>query len=172
MGQHIFVVMKFSSTISFIVLFMTNIFAFGQDGKNDSTSRSVILFICEHGAAKSAIATAYFNKLSKEKALNYKAIFRGINPDTSLSSGAKKGLLLDGFDIKDWKPQLITQHDINNAVEIITLGCDSSITLEKHVHAWNGIPPVSKDYQEARNQIVDKVTIFIKELEQRQPGKK
>ncbi len=164
--------MKFSSTISFIVLFMTNIFAFGQDRKNDSTSQSVVLFICEHGAAKSAIATAYFNKLSKEKNLNYKAIFRGINPDTSLSSGTKKGLLQDGFDIKDWKPQLVTQHDINNAVEIITLGCDSSIDIEKHVHAWNGIPPVNKDYQEARNQIIDKVTIFIKELEQRQPGKK
>ncbi len=154
---------------------MTNISAFGQDKENDSTSRSVILFVCEHGAARSAIAAAYFNKLSKEKDLGYRAIFRGINPDSSLSPGAKQGLLQDGFDIKDWKPQELTQPDVNNAATIITFDCDSSISLEKsgkHVLAWNGVPPVSKDYQEARKQIADRVTILIKELEQKRNEEK
>src|SRR5438876_701713 len=127
-------------TISLAVLILSGNFSFcfGQTGKNDSSTTSIILFVCEHGAARSTIATAYFNKLAKEKGLNYTAIFRGINPDTSLSVETKKGLTEDGFDIKDWHPKSVTPIDINSASEIITLDCnlilkDSSI---RPVYQW------------------------------------
>jgi len=38
------------------------------------------VFICEHGAAKSVIAAAYFNKLAAERHLNFHAIARGLTP--------------------------------------------------------------------------------------------
>ena len=161
--------MKLIKIISFVLLIMTNNFSFGQNPKADSSAKPIILFVCEHGAARSTIAAAYFNKQAKEKNLNYEAIFRGTDPDTSLSPDTKKGLLRDGFDIKDWQPQLVTQYDINSASEIITFDCTVPMggSFEKPIYRWNGISPISKDYQVAKNQIVDKVTTLIKELEQK-----
>jgi len=162
-------VMKLIKIISFVLLIMTTSFSFGQNPNTDSSAKPIILFVCEHGAARSTIAAAYFNKLAKEKNLNYKAIFRGTDPDTSLSPDAKNGLLKDGFDIKDWQPQLVTQSDINSASEIITFDCTLPMegNFEKPIYRWNGIPPMSKDYQVAKDQIADKVITLIEELEQK-----
>ncbi len=49
------------------------------------TQTPIIVFVCEHGAAKSVIAATYFNKLANEKGLNLKAIARGTHPDQELS---------------------------------------------------------------------------------------
>jgi hypothetical protein len=40
-------------------------------------ARQRVLFVCLHGAAKSVIATAYFNKLARDRGLSYRATFRG-----------------------------------------------------------------------------------------------
>jgi hypothetical protein len=57
-----------------------------------------ILFICEHGAAKSVIAAAYFDKLAKERGLKYRAAYRGTNPDPTLAVAAVKGLKEDEME--------------------------------------------------------------------------
>jgi len=36
-----------------------------------------VVFVCTHGAARSPIAAAYFDKLAKENDLNFQAVFRG-----------------------------------------------------------------------------------------------
>ena len=64
---------------------------------NQTTNSNEILFICPHGAARSPIAAAYFNKLAKEKNLNYHAIFRGTEPDETLSTRTIEGLTSEGF---------------------------------------------------------------------------
>lgn len=81
---------------------------------------------------------------------------------------------MDGFDINGWQPQLVAQNDINSASVIITFDCTLPIegNFVKPVYHWNGIPPISKDYQVAKNQIVDKVIILIKELENEKKLKK
>lgn len=160
--------MKLIKFISVVLLIMTNSFSFGQTLKNDSSAKSIFLFVCEHGAARSTVAAAYFNKLANEKNLNYRAIFRGTDPDTSLTYETKKGLLKSGFDVKGWQPQPVTQYDINSASEIITFDCTLPMEsdIEKLIYRWNGIPPFSKDFEVAKNQIVDKVTVLIKKLEQ------
>ena len=44
------------------------------------TASPTVIFVCEHGAAKSVIATAYFNKLAAERGLKARATYRGVNP--------------------------------------------------------------------------------------------
>jgi arsenate reductase (thioredoxin) len=131
-----------------------------------ATLKPTILFVCEHGAARSVIASAYFNKLAVEKHLNYKAIFRGTNPDTLLTAGTTKGLTKDGFDTKKWKPTSVTQSDLNAATQVITFDCalPNSLQLNKPVSKWDSIPAISKDYDAARNKILERVKILIEEL--------
>ena len=129
-----------------------------------------VLFVCEHGAARSTIATAYFNKLAEEQGLNYRAIFRATNPDSTLMPATIKGLTEDGFDISNWTPKLVSQTDINSASEIVTFDCNipASDSSSKPLVQWNGIPPVSKDYNLARNRIVEKVQRLINDLAKKQ----
>ena len=44
-----------------------------------------IVFVCEHGAAKSLIAAAYFNMLAAGRGLPARATFRGVDPQDDLS---------------------------------------------------------------------------------------
>ena len=48
-------------------------FVHGQAVNKDvsSASRRTILFVCEHGAGRSAIAAAFFNRMAKEQSLSY-----------------------------------------------------------------------------------------------------
>ena len=63
-----------------------------------------VVFVCEHGAAKSVIATVYFNKLARERGLPYRATFRGTDPQAELSVSALAGLRADGVEIPEGKP--------------------------------------------------------------------
>lgn len=157
-------------------LLLLSVLSFGQTAKQHKKMKEIpaILFVCEHGAARSTIAAAYFNKLAKEQGLNYRAVFRGTDPDSVLSPSTKKGLAGDGFDVSNWVPELVSQTDVNGASQIVTFDCalpvkDSSV---KQVTQWNGIPPISKDYNLARNQIAEKVQQLINELTEKQKSKK
>jgi arsenate reductase len=148
-------------------LFVSNA-SFAQDLKDNAATEKqpTILFICEHGAAKSVIAAAYFDKLARERGLKYRAVFRGTNPDPTLAVAAVKGLKEDEIETNGWKPQLVTGGDLKAASMIVTLGCDlpGRDAVAGKVAEWNGIPSVSENYQAARDDIVKRVQRLVDEL--------
>lgn len=136
---------------------------FSQDTrKADST----IVFVCEHGAARSTIAAAYFNKLAREQGLKYRAVFRGTNPDSAIGAATKKGLELDGFKVAGWKPKAATKEDLENAARVVSLDCiiPQTHTPSKPVVQWTGIPLISVNYNAGRDTILKKVQALVAEL--------
>lgn len=136
----------------------------------NANQEPTILFVCEHGAAKSVIAAAFFNKLAMERGLKYRAIFRGTNPDPTLAPAAEKGLKEDGIDPNGWKPQMITKQDMNAATRIVALGCaiPEKDTVSGKLTEWNDIPSVSQNYDAARDDIVKRVQRLVDELTKKQ----
>lgn len=124
-----------------------------------------IVFVCTHGAARSPIAAAHFNKLAKDNELNFHAVFRGTEPDDVLSTATIGGLTSDGFDVSNWKPEKVSNQDIQKAYKVVTFDCSvpsensSALTAE-----WNGTPSISKDYSTARDAIYEHVEKLIAEL--------
>lgn len=139
-----------------------------------SFSQDTIVFVCEHGAARSTIAAAYFNKLAQQQGLNYRAVFRGNNPDSAVGTAAKKGLIADGFDVQGWKPAPADKQDFENAYRVVTLDCILPETHRpsKPVTQWKGIPSINADYNAGRDSIVKKVQALIAELSQKNTQKK
>src|SRR5712691_13543821 len=88
-----------------------------------STASPTIVFVCEHGAAKSVIATAYFNKLARERGLPFRATFRGTDPQAELSVAALKGLREDGIEVPAGRPTAITPTDVERATLVFAIGC-------------------------------------------------
>src|SRR3954462_14678712 len=87
-----------------------------------SSASPAIVFVCEHGAAKSVIATAYFNKLAAERKLPYRATFRGTSPQEALSVRAVQGLTADGVSVPSGAPTAIGDADIKTATHIFAIG--------------------------------------------------
>jgi protein-tyrosine-phosphatase len=161
--------MPFSKSRWGLILLMvalTSVSSHAQEIKEKSAEAPTILFICEHGAAKSVIAAAYFDQLARERGLKYRAAFRGTNPDPTLAVAAVKGLREDGIETNGWKPQLVTGGDLKAASMIVTLGCDlpGKDAVAGKVAEWNGIPSVSENYQAARDEILKRVRRLVDEL--------
>jgi arsenate reductase (thioredoxin) len=123
-----------------------------------------IVFVCEHGAAKSVIAAAYFNKLAKETDSDLRAIARGTHPDPELSPKAITGLREDDLIPTELVPQKLSLADIESAQRIITF-CELPEEYEQKasVEHWDGVPPVSEDYEKARDEIVERINGLLKQ---------
>ena len=122
---------------------------------------SRIVFVCEHGAAKSVIAAAYFNKIAREIGLSERAIARGTNPDSELSEKAVTGLMEDGLTSSESTPQKLSSEDLGIAKQVITFcKLPENYQHEKAIEYWDDVPPVSEDYERAR----DAILMHIKKL--------
>jgi arsenate reductase (thioredoxin) len=154
--------MRRSSLVAAILLFGV-VAALAQDRQENQT----ILFVCEHGSAKSVIAAAHFNRLAGQRKLPYRAIARGINPDPEIPQQVRVNLAKDGLDVTTWKPQLVVEKDVREAARIVTFGCKlpfpEKITAGKLVD-WQDVPSTSEDYERARTVIVDKIEALMKTL--------
>ena len=124
-------------------------------------NQPTILFVCEHGAAKSILAAAFFNKLAREKDLRLSAIARGTHPESELSSKTVAGLLADGLTPTETFPRILTREEIESAQRVVSF-CELPDEYRHNAATeyWDGVPPVSEDYEKSRDAIV----IHIKEL--------
>jgi protein-tyrosine-phosphatase len=127
---------------------------------------SAVVFVCEHGAAKSLIATAYFNNIAAERGLPFRATFRGAAPQEDLSVRAVAGLKGDGLVVPAGKPTAIGDSDITGATHIFAIGC----TLPEKARAsgksadWTDVPD-DQGYAPMRDAIVRHVIALLDELQ-------
>ncbi len=107
-----------------------------------SAQAPAVIFVCEHGAAKSVIATAFFNKIAAERGLRARATYRGVNPQADLSVSAMKGLKEDGLAVEERKPSLISQSDVDDATVIFAIGCTlpSNAKASGKANNWDDVP--------------------------------
>jgi protein-tyrosine-phosphatase len=124
-----------------------------------------VVFVCEHGAAKSVIAAEYFNKLSSERGFGTLAIARGTSPDLEFNPAALNGLKADGFSPPGGKPRRIAADDVAAARQVITFDAK----LPSHIHPaqhieWNGTPSVSANYSAFRDAVRARVEALVDEL--------
>jgi arsenate reductase (thioredoxin) len=101
-----------------------------------------VIFVCEHGAAKSVLATAYFNKLAEERKLPFRATFRGTSPQDDLSVRVVDGLKADGVAVPTGKPAAITDADVADATHIFAIGCTLPDAAGRSGKAadWSDVP--------------------------------
>jgi arsenate reductase (thioredoxin) len=144
-------------------------FAFGGAAQTGNPSAGPkVIFVCEHGAAKSVIATAYFNKIAAERGLPDRATYRGANPQAELSVSALKGLKEDGLTLPTAKPSPITTADVTAATHIFAIGCSlpSAATASGKADTWDDVPE-DQGYAAQRDAIKKHVERLIDQLQKR-----
>lgn len=125
-----------------------------------------IVFVCEHGAAKSVIAAAELNRAARERGLATRAIARGAFPQPDPSSRAVAGLVADGLTASPARPQPLTWSDVHRAPRVIVFDCDepAMMPLRGLDACWNDAPPVSEGYAGTRDAIRAHVNALLTQL--------
>src|SRR6185295_4744427 len=89
----------------------------------DEEPRTVV-FVCEHGSAKSLAAASIFERMARERGLALRAVSRGTAPDASVPDAVVAALGDDGFDVAGFKPQGLTEADVRAAERVVAIGVD------------------------------------------------
>jgi arsenate reductase len=134
----------------------------------DRAASQRIVFVCEHGAAKSVIAAAYFNKIAAERGLPDRAIYRGASPQAELSASALKGLREDGMTVPVEQPAALTTGDVSQATHIFAIGCSlpTHAVSSGKARNWSDVPD-DKGYGPMRDAIKKHVEQLIDQLQKR-----
>jgi arsenate reductase (thioredoxin) len=124
-----------------------------------------IIFVCEHGAAKSILAAAYFNKIAREHNLGVTAIARGTHPDAELSGKTVAGMRADGLTPTESIPTKLDQRELESAQRVVSFCTLPEGYLQgSQVEYWEDVPPVSEDYEKARDAIVERLKGLLNHL--------
>ena len=132
-----------------------------------------VLFVCQHGAAKSVIAARHLAELAHARGLTLNAAAAGVEPDEVIPPHVIAGLREDGVDDREAPPQAVTRELLENAQIVVSFGCDLSAFPEAsgQIVQWKDVPAVSDGYDAARTEIVSRLQAILDEADQRS-GKK
>jgi len=125
---------------------------------------SRVLFVCEHGAAKSVLAATYFNHFAERSGLSMRAVARGTAPDAEIPPAVVQGLARAGLAPCTPAPIALAPADLEAATQVVTFDQPQVATLVPmpgRVLSWNDLPPVSADFGVARDAILAKVQALI-----------
>ena len=125
---------------------------------------ATILFVCEHGAAKSVVAAAHFNRQAAARGLPFHAISRGTDPDPCVHPAAVAGLAADGLRPGS-EPALLASAELASAARVVAFSPLPPAHAQpgRAVEVWS-VPAVSEGYEAARAAIVDRVARLVNEL--------
>ena len=130
-----------------------------------------VLFVCEHGSAKSLLAATLFNREAVQRHLRFRAIARGTTPDPAPQAVTREGLLRDGMDVTTFVPQRVTVVDVKSASAVVAFEVDLAPLNPTHrpIARWDDTPPVSGDYRVARDAISHSIERLIQRLQSAEP---
>ena len=124
-----------------------------------------VLFLCPHGAAKSVLASAYFQRLAKERGLDVLVVSAGTEPDAEVAPAVANHLAKKGYEVPVAKPRLVTPDEVAAADVVISIGCDLTgyPTPRGTLLEWD-VPSPSADFARADEEIRRRVAELVDEL--------
>ena len=128
-----------------------------------------VLFMCPHGAAKSVLASAYFQRLAKERGLNVRVDSAGTEPDPTVGKAVAAHLTKTGYAIPIEKPRRVTAGDLEQADVVVSLGCDLAGLPQPRgtLLKWDDVPGPGENFAAADQAIRKHVEELVDELGER-----
>jgi len=125
-----------------------------------------VLFVCEHGTAKSLLARVLFDQYAEEVGLHMRAVSRGTHPDTMVAPWMTRQLALDHVTLGSWVPRPLGPQDLADASYVVSFDVSSAATAATHAprSQWDGLPSVTQDYPAGRDAIKARVHLLVDSL--------
>jgi arsenate reductase (thioredoxin) len=143
-------------------------------GNPKSSKPLTILFMCPHGAAKSVLASAYFQRLAKERGLNVHVASAGTEPDATVSPAVASHLTGRGYPVPIAKPRKVAPEEFASADVVVSMGCDLAALPPPRgrLVRWDEVPTLSDGFTAADEAIRKRVHDLVEELVRSMPKAK
>ena len=130
--------------------------------------------MCPHGAAKSVLASAYFQRLAKERGLNVHVASAGTEPDPTVSPAVAAHLKGQGYPVPIAKPRKVAPEEFASADVVISIGCDLAALPQPRgrLVRWDEVPALSDGFTAADEAIRKRVNDLVEELVRSMPKTK
>jgi len=128
---------------------------------------ALIVFVCEHGSAKSLMAASFCERMAKERGMRVRAVSRGTSPDDSVPGSVVEALHEDGFDVAAFRPEPLRDADVAGAARVVTIGVDigeAKAAAGSRLERWDDVPPLSESYPAARTVMVRRLGALLRGL--------
>ena len=122
-----------------------------------------VLFICEHGVAKSLVAARFFERMAGERGVRASVVSRGVVPERSVPATLVANVARDGFAVSGFQPQKLSAADLRSADRVIAFNLDVAAPKGVTVERWD-VPALSDDYPVARDAIVARLSALLDRL--------
>jgi arsenate reductase (thioredoxin) len=133
-----------------------------------AVGEATVVFVCEHGSAKSLMAQEWFNRLARERGLAWRAVSRGVEPDATVPPAIAGALREDGFDVGGFTPRAPQPAELAAAGRVVAIGLGPErlrAPAGAAVESWEGIPPASTGYAASRDALKARIEGLLKALE-------
>ena len=126
-----------------------------------------ILFVCQAGTAKSAIAREIFKRRAKERGIEVDVFSRGIVIEDHVSPQLKANLRADGIDTTTEPATALTPADWAAADILVNFNALPASVKHQDVRDWTDVHSVNDDYKNARKTMDKRIDALLTEIANR-----
>jgi arsenate reductase (thioredoxin) len=127
-----------------------------------------VLFVCEHGIAKSLIARLLFERYAREAGLTVRAESRATAPDASLPAWALEGLGAKQLEADGFTPRLLDEDAVKGATRVVSFDlpevASTAAACSVNGEQWNELPLASQDFDASHAAIDQRVRELVARL--------
>jgi arsenate reductase (thioredoxin) len=137
------------------------------------TAARTVVFVCQHGAAKSVLAAALLERLAAEQGVPLRALARGTEPEPKVAPAVAAGLAAEGIDVGAWQPRLVTRDDLAGAWRVVSFGPDLSQQrpVGTLVQVWSDVPAAADGFQVAQAVIAGRISALLEDLSEQRAAR-
>jgi protein-tyrosine-phosphatase len=125
-----------------------------------------VLFICQFGTVKSAIARELLKRRAAARGISVIVSSRGITPEAHLAPSTRSQLLAEGIDLDGERLQKLRRADLDNADLVVTFNPLPASMRRTGLRDWSAVPSVNDTYLLARVDLDRRVDQLLEHLSQ------
>jgi len=144
---------------------------FGRPAAAKSSDRPPlrVLFVCEAGTVKSAVAREVFRARAAARGIRVTAFSRGIAPAEHVSPALRQHLIADDIEPTRDGVNMLTQADLKAADVIVVFNRLPENLKARHVLDWSALPSMNDTYPQARAYLDLRIDALLDTIERQKP---
>lgn len=124
-----------------------------------------VLFVCQYGTAKSAIAREVFRRRARERGIAVTAFSRGITLEDHVSPQLRTRLNSDGIDPGVEPARTLSESDWRHADLVIVFNPLPKDAKPRDLRDWTDLPSFNEDYDHARLVLDQRIEALLDEIQ-------
>jgi Low molecular weight phosphotyrosine protein phosphatase len=126
--------------------------------------KPAVLFVCQFGSVKSAIAREHFRKRAAERGIAVSVTSRGITPEPHLSAETAKALAAEGIDPERQPLRELKKRDVKQADLVVFFDVLPAEFRPKRSLDWSDTGSLNASYAIERSRLLARIDALLDEM--------